>query len=54
MSPVIATVLLCTSSLVEPALVTVMFPLFATATFDVPFAIVVLSIAVVEAAVTRP
>ena len=32
----------------------VIAPLFATDTLDEPFAIVVLSIAVVEAAVTRP
>ena len=43
-----------TTSLAVPDLVAVMSPLFATATLDVPFAIVVLSIAVVEAAVTRP
>ena len=53
-SPVISTPPPTTFNLVDPPLVTVMFPLFATATFDVPFAIVVLSIAVVDVAVTIP
>ena len=43
-----------TKNLSVPDLVAEMLPLFATDTFDVPFAICVLSIAVVEAAVTRP
>ena len=54
MFPVTCTPVPPTTNVAVPALVVVMSPLFDTATFDVPFAIVVLSIAVVEAVVIKP